>query len=163
MLPAPMKTEAGEIARMDGLLLLSVTVTPPAGAGVPNVTGKSTVALKPTFRLDGRVMLPGAVTVTVSVALGIFGVAVLAVMVVEPGATGVTITVTLLWFAGIVTDGGTVAAPELDELKLKVTLVGAGTESVSERLCGPVPLTIVAGDGAKLTEPLTGTLALAGA
>lgn len=162
MLPAAMKTDPGEIARIDGLLLLSVTVTPPAGAGVPKVTGKSTVALKPTFRFDGIVMLPGAVTVTVSVALGIFGVAVLAVMVVEPGATGVTITVTLLWFAGIVTDGGTVAAPGLDEFRLKVTLEGAGTESVSERLCGPVPFTIVTGEGEKLADPLTGMLTLAG-
>src|ERR1039457_3587455 len=78
--PAAMLTVVGEKVSLERSLLVSVTVTPPAGAGVPNVTGKSTEVLRPTFKFDGTVIAPGGVTVTPAVALAILGVVVLAVI-----------------------------------------------------------------------------------
>src|ERR1035437_8725920 len=158
--PAAMSTVPGEMDNLVVSPLASVTVTPPAGAGVPNVTGKSTEVLRPTFKFTGSVMSPGAVTVTPAVALAILGVVVLAVIVVEPGPTAVTGTVTLFWPAAMVTDNGTVATPLLEELRVNVTLEGAGTERVRERFFVPVSEnTRLAGK--KLAEPVTCTIALA--
>ena len=158
--PAAMSTVPGEMVSLERSLLVSVTVTPPAGAGVPKVTGKSTEVLRPTFKFTGSVMTPGAVTVTPTVALAILGVVVLAVIVVEPGPTAVTGTVTLFWLAGIVTDKGTVATLLLEELRVNVTLEGAGTERVRERFCVPVPENVRL-PGKKLAEPVTCTTVLA--
>ena len=158
--PAAMSTVPGEMDNLVVSLLASVTVTPPAGAGVPKVTGKSTEVLRPTFKFTGSVMTPGAVTVTPAVALAILGVVVLAVIVVEPGPTAVTGTVTLFWLAGIVTDKGTVATLLLEELRVNVTLEGAITESVRERFCTPVPAIVRLG-GKKLAVPVTFTTVLA--
>jgi hypothetical protein len=161
--PAAIVTLAGEIASFVGSLLSSVTVTPPVGAGEPRLTVTGTDALSPTLRLAGRLMAPGAVTVILAVAFGMFGVVVEAVIVAEPGATGVTATFTLVWFAGMVTEAGTVDTPVLDDDNANVTGAGAGTESVSERLCAPVPVTMVAVPGKKLADPVTFTVVLAGA
>jgi hypothetical protein len=40
--PSEIKRLAGHTVAVDGLLLVSVTVTPPAGAGVPKLTGRFT-------------------------------------------------------------------------------------------------------------------------
>ena len=158
--PAVMSTVPGEMDNLVVSPLASVTVTPPAGAGVPKVTGKSTEVLRPTAKFTGTVMTPGAVTVTPAVALAILGVLVLAVIVAEPGPTAVTGTVTLFWLAGIVTDGWTVATPLLEELRVNVILEGAGTERVRERFCTPVPENGRLA-GKKLAEPVTCTIVLA--
>jgi hypothetical protein len=93
--PEAINTLAGDMVNLDVSSLDNDTVTPPVGAGDPNVTGKSTAVLRPTLMLAGSVMLPGEVIVTLAVAFVRFGVTVLAVMVVEPGPTGVTGTDTL--------------------------------------------------------------------
>jgi hypothetical protein len=158
--PAAMLTVPGEIDSLEESLLVSVTVAPPAGAGDPKVTGKSTEVLRPTFKFTGTLISPGAETVTPAVAFAILGVVVLAVIVVEPGPTAVTGTVTLFWPAAMVTDNGTVATPLLEELRVNVTLEGAGTERVRERFFVPVAEnTRLAGK--KLAEPVTCTIALA--
>ena len=77
----------GDIVNFERLLLPSVMVTLDA-AGAPKFTGKATVLPKPTLALDGSVIVPGGVMVTLAVALAIFGVVVLAVIVVEPCPTG---------------------------------------------------------------------------
>jgi hypothetical protein len=56
--PAAMVTEVGAIETVAGLLLDSVTVTPPAGAGVDNVTGKAADWPSPTLTPEGKLMLP---------------------------------------------------------------------------------------------------------
>jgi hypothetical protein len=158
--PAAMLTVVGEKVSLERSLLVSVTVTPPAGAGVPNVTGKSTEVLRPTFKFDGTVIAPGGVTVTPAVALAILGVVVLAVIVVDPCPMAVTGTLTLFWLAGMVKDTGTVATPLLEELRVNVTPEGAITESVRERFCTPVPVIVRLG-GEKLAVPVTFTTVLA--
>jgi len=137
------------------------TVTPPVGAGDPNVTGKSTVLLRPTLKFAGSVMLPGEVIVTLAVAFVRFGVTVVAVMVVDPGPTGVTGTATLFWFAGMVTVNGTVAALGFEEFSVNVMAEGANTESVNERLCGVAPLASVRLAGKKVTVPVAFTTVVA--
>ena len=158
--PAAMLTVVGEKVSLERSLLASVTVTPPAGAGVPKVTGKSTEVLRPTFKFTGSVMSPGAVTVTPAVALAILGVLVLAVIVADPCPTAVTGTVALFWLAGMVTDTGTVATVLLEELRVNVTLEGAITESVRERFCTPVPAIVRLG-GKKVAVPVTFTTVVA--
>lgn len=158
--PAAMVTLAGDIVSFERLLLLSVMVTLDA-AGAPKFTGKATDLPKPTLGLDGSVIVPGGVTVTLAVAFAICGVEVLAVIVVEPGPTGVTGTFTLFWFAGIVTEAGAVAAPMFEEVRVNVMFEGAGAERVSERFCAPAPAITVTVDGKKVADPVTWTDAVA--
>jgi hypothetical protein len=54
-------------------LLLKLTVTPPAGAGVPRVTAKAADLDGPIVTLDGNAMAPGATAVMLAVVSGIFG------------------------------------------------------------------------------------------
>jgi hypothetical protein len=68
-----MLTLVGEIVTFVESLLLSVTVTPPVGEGVPSVTAKAADWVGPTVTLDGRVMVPGATTVTLAVVSGMSG------------------------------------------------------------------------------------------
>jgi hypothetical protein len=110
-------TLPGETVTLVISLLASVTVTPPVGAGVPNVTGNGADWLGPMVRFVGRMMAPGAVTVTVAVVSGMLGSA-LAWMVVEPPPTPVTGTFTLVAPAAKFTVGGTVATLGLSELRL---------------------------------------------
>jgi len=91
-----------------------------------------------------------------------FGVAVLAVIVVEPGPTGVTATVTLFWLIGMDTAKGTVATLLFEEVRLNVTLDGAGEESDSDTFCTGEAATNDNVAGRKLAVPLTCTVALAG-
>jgi hypothetical protein len=105
--------------------------------------------------LEGSIIVPGALTVTLAVVFAMFGVTVLAVIVVVPGATVVIGTFTLFWFAGMVTDAGTVATPLFDEVRVNVTFEGAKAERVSERFCGPLPDTIVMLAGKKAADAVT--------
>src|ERR1700736_61053 len=138
-------------------LLTRATVTPPVGAAVPKVTGNGADWFGASVTLEGRPIVPGLVILTLAVVFAIFGVAVLAVIVVEPGPTGVTGTFTLFWFAGIVTEAGAVATPVLEEVSVNVTGEGAGTESTSERICAPDPAATVRVDGKKEADPFTWT------
>jgi hypothetical protein len=128
-----MLTLAGEIITFVESLLLSVTVTPPVGAGVPRVTAKATDWVGPTVTLDGKEMVPGATMVMLAVVSGMFGEE-LAWIVAEPGTTPVTGAVMLEMPAGKATVDGTVATAVLLELKLIVTPAGgAGTDRFSVR------------------------------
>src|ERR1700693_4170729 len=117
--PAEIATVPGETVTLLISLLTSATFTPPGGAGVPNVTGNGADWLGPTVIFEGRLIAPGAVTVTLAVVSGTLGSA-LAWMVVEPPLTPVTGTVTLLAPAAKFTVGGTVATLGLSELRLTV-------------------------------------------
>jgi hypothetical protein len=138
-----MLTVAGEIASTVGAPLLRLTVRPPLGAGAVRVIGKATVWPKPTGVL-GRVMEPRSVTVTPREAEFIFGVGVLAVIVGEPGATPVMVTLALVVPPLMVTRLGTVAAPVLDERFTGRPPVGAGAERFKETFTfSPVPTVTV--------------------
>jgi len=112
-------------------------------------------------RVAGRLIVPAAVTVTLAVVLAMFGVTVLAVIVVDPAPPGVTGTFTLAWFAGIVTETGTVATPGLEEFNVNVTPEGAKAERTSERFCTPAPATTLTLAGKKLADAATLTDAVA--
>lgn len=101
-------------------------------------------------------MLPGADTFTTSVAEGMLGATALAVIVVEPPATGVTGTFTELELAGMTTDAGTVAAPGLLDTRLTVKALGAAVESVNVTDAG-IPWGIVIGPGGNVSEAPTAT------
>src|SRR5215472_16258189 len=105
--PAAILTLAGDTVTLVVSLLLSVTVTPPAGAAVPRVIAKAADCPGATTTLEGKVMVPGAATVTLAVVSATLGRA-LAWMVVVPGATPVTGTLTLVALAAKLTVAGTV-------------------------------------------------------
>src|SRR5713226_5068191 len=130
--PAGMNTLPGDTSTFFVLLLVSVTVTPPAGAGVPSVTGNG--ADPPSAMETGeRVMLAGTITVMLTVDSAIAGRA-LTWIVVDPPPTPPTGTTAKLPFAGIVTLGGTLATPGLSELTASVSAVGVGEESANVTL-----------------------------
>jgi hypothetical protein len=115
-------------------LLASVMVTA-TGAGAPKLTANVAVPPNPTVALVGNTIVPGAWTVTLEVAAGMFG-RLLALIVADPAATPVTGTVTLLVPPVNWTVAGTVAAAVLLELTLTVTpAAGAFADRVSVRFC----------------------------
>ena len=71
--PAAILTVAGETVTFVVSRLLSVTVMPPAGAGVPSVTGNAVDWPGPTVMPDGKVIVPGDTTVTLAVVSGTLG------------------------------------------------------------------------------------------
>jgi len=149
-------TVLGEIETVDALSLVKVTVTPPVGAGVDSVMGNDADCASATESPDGVPMVPGGVTVTVSVALGTFGGAP-AVIVVLPAATPATANVAVLEPAANVTVAGTVATPVLLEARLTVTPpVGAAADSVSVRVALAVAATEIV-EGVTLTPAVTDT------
>jgi hypothetical protein len=151
-----MVTVDGEIVSLAVLLLLRLIVTF-EGAAVGRLTGYAADLLSPTLALVGSVRVPAGFTVTVAVVLAMFGVLVLAVMVDEPVPTSVTGTFTLFWLAGIVTVAGTVTAPVLEDVRVKVMLVGAWTDRDSERVGLGLPCVTVSVEGKNEADPLTCT------
>ena len=71
--PAAILTVAGETVTFVVSLLLSVTVTPPAGAGAGKVIVNAVERFGPTVTLEGRTMVPALTTVTLAVVSAIFG------------------------------------------------------------------------------------------
>jgi hypothetical protein len=71
--PAAILTVAGDTVTFVVSLLLSVTVTPPDGAGVPKVMVNAVDWPGPTAMPVGRLIVPGAVTVTLAVVSATFG------------------------------------------------------------------------------------------
>ena len=66
---APAGTVTLEVTvTLEGSLLVKVTVTPPAGAGVERVTANGTDCPAPTVTLEANVIEPGLATVTFAVA-----------------------------------------------------------------------------------------------
>lgn len=153
--PAGIKTVAGEMLTLEGSLLDKVTVTPPAGAGADNVTTKGADCPEVNVTFEGKLIPPAACTLMLAVASARFGP--LARITVEPGATPVTGTLTLVLFCAIVTFAGTVAAPGLSELRLTVTPpAGASPESVRVKFCVEPALTVRV-FGEKLREAVVRT------
>ena len=68
-----MLTVVGDTVTFVVSLLLSVIVTPPTGAGVPKVTVNAADWPGPTLMPLGRLMVPGAATVTLAVVSATFG------------------------------------------------------------------------------------------
>ena len=131
--PVAMNTLAGVTLTFDGSLLASVTVMPPAGAAAGSVIGNATDWPSPTLALDDTRMVPGLTTVTLAVVSPTLGRA-LAWIAAEPIPTPVTGTVTLVALAANVTVAGTMATPELLELRLMVRPpAGAGADRFRER------------------------------
>lgn len=158
--PAAMITLAGDMVSVLGSLLDNATVTF-AGAACGSVTGNVAVLPSPTVVLEGSPMAPAVTTVILAVAFGMFGAAVLAVMVAEPKPTAVTSTFALVAPAVILTLGGTVATLGVPELRVNVKPpAGAAPERLSTRFCVANPV-MVALDGVKLMVAFTCTGALA--
>ena len=126
----------------DELLLPSVIVVPPEGAGLPSATGKGTLSPGATEMLEVNVMPPPAGCVTVTLALALATFTALAVILVDPAARLVTGTETLLAPAVKLTVSGTVATLLLLELRLTVRGVGAGAERFKVRFAVEMPLIV---------------------
>ena len=140
--PCGMKKVKGHAVAIEGSLLASVTYTPPAGAAVPNATGKLTVLPGATVTFVGRSIPPaaGCVMVTLAVAPAMFGA--LAVIVTAPAATPVTGTDTLVVPVPKLTVAGTVATVVSLELKFTVSPARAGADRFSVRFCVALPLIV---------------------
>ena len=131
VLPAAIVTLEGEMFTRVVSLLLSVTVTPPAGAAVPSVTGNATDWPGGTVTWAGRLIVPGGRTVTLAVVSAISGKA-LACRVAVPTPIAVTAITALVALAVNVAVAGTLATPVLLELRLTVKPpAGAGDESTN--------------------------------
>jgi hypothetical protein len=147
VLPCGINTLAGDTVTFEVSLLDSEMKTPPAGAGLVNVTGNE--ACWPGARTTpiGRRM--SLTTFTVAVAFAMPGA--LAVMVAEPAATPVTGTGTLVAPAANVTVAGTVATAVLLELRLTVKPPAGACPPVRFNVRLPVAPTLsVSGDPVKL-------------
>ena len=73
VLPAGIVTLEGETTTRVVSLLLIVTVTPPAGAAVPSVTGNVANWPGATDKFAGRLIVPGGTTLTLAVVSVTFG------------------------------------------------------------------------------------------
>src|SRR5450759_654731 len=105
--PPTINTLAGTVT-LDVSLLSRFTVTPLAGAACDRVTANVADSPSPTVVVAGTLIVGIVVTVTVAVALAMFGA--LAVIVTgPPAATPVTVTVALVAPAAKLTVAGTVA------------------------------------------------------
>ena len=134
--PAGIVMLAADMVSLEVSVLARDTVTPPAGAGAGNVTGKNTCAPNPTVTLDGKPIAPTFTTFTVAVVSA--SAAALAWITDVPMAMPVTGTVTLVLVAAKVTVVGTVTAAGLLELILTTRpLAGAGPERFSVKSCVP--------------------------
>ena len=87
----------------------SVTVRPAAGAGAFKVRVPVTVFDIPTVLALNDIAIAAWVTLTVALPGLKFGA--VPNTVDEPGDTGVTVAVVLVWPSGIVTDAGSVTRP----------------------------------------------------
>ena len=131
--------------------LVSVKVTPPAGAGCARLTFKVVCDPGATLREAGSVIAP--CTLTFAVASGMFG-RLLACITAEPGLTAVMVTVVVLLPDANVAVGGTVATPVLLELRLTETPpAGAAAESVSVTFCVPAPFMVMVPGGNATAAP----------
>src|ERR1035437_8158381 len=140
--PSGMRRFDGHAIAIEGSLLASVMNTPPAGAAVPKVIGKLTVSPGAKVTFPGRRIPPaaGCVTVTLAVALAMFGA--LAVIVTDPAAIPVTGTAALVIPVAKLTVAGAEATAALLELRLTTSAARAGADRFSVRFCVAVPLMV---------------------
>jgi hypothetical protein len=147
-----MVTEVGDTLTAALSVLDNVTVTA-VGAAPGRLTAKGAEAPRATVVLLGTLIAPALWTVTFTVASGTLGDA-LACTTVEPPATPVTPTTTLLEFAGNVADAGTVATPVSSELNDTVKATGVTADRFNVTFCVAVPLMVTSG-GVKLSVAVT--------
>ena len=133
VIPSAMKRVGGVTAAIEGLLLVKVTYTPPAGAGVPKATGKVAELPDVTARLDDSTIPPAADCMIDTLAFALPTLAPLALIVTAPGATPVTGTDTLVESAAKVTAAGTIATEGLLEVMLTVSAAAGGADRLSMR------------------------------
>jgi hypothetical protein len=119
------------------LLLVNVTVTPPAGAGLPKLRARFSELPDVTATLAGNRMAAAevacGVTVTLAVVLIRFGA--LAVMITDPPAIPITGTDALVAPVAKLTIGGTVATVASLEFRLTARPAGAGADKFNVRFC----------------------------
>ena len=84
--------------------------------------------------MDGKFTAPGTATVTLAVVSGMFG-SQLAWIVVVPAETPVTVTPTLVSFAGKVTVAGTEATAGLSDERLTVRLLDSAVPRSNAMFC----------------------------
>ena len=145
--PCGINTLAGDTVTFDVSLLASEMKTPPAGAGLVNVTGNDICWPGARTTPIGRSMSLTTFTVAVALAIPV----ALAVIVAEPAPTPVTGTFTLFVPAANVTVAGTVATPVLLELRLTVKPLAGACPPVRFNVRFPVAPTLsVSGDPVKL-------------
>jgi hypothetical protein len=163
--PAAITTEAGETVSFVVSVLTRLTVTPPAGAGVPRLIGNDAEWPGSTERLEGSPIVPACSTVTLAAVSGINGSALTWITAV-PAVTPVTgmerVEGNPPFGRNVKVCEATVATPVL--LEVTVTLIpptGALPESVSVKFCVEVPTTDRLG-GLKVTVAVTcaGTVAV---
>ncbi len=118
---------------MDGLVLASVTSTPPDGEAVPSATGKFTEEPAATNRFPGTMIAADSGWVTVTPAVALLMPGALAVIVTAPAATAVSATGALLASAGMVMVAGTAATFGLLEFRLTVMGKGAAEDRFNVR------------------------------
>jgi hypothetical protein len=123
-----MNTLLGDMDTVFESLLLRVSTTPPAGAGVPRVTGNDADCPKATETVVESVRVAGDTTLTLTVRSGMSGRAPTWTMV-DPALDPVTGTTAVLPPAGTVTVDGTLATLGLSELMLSVKAVGVGDDN----------------------------------
>ena len=127
-LPAGTNAVAGEIVATAGLLLVSITVTPPAGATVESDTGTFPVAVGPSVRLP----IVRALFVTAALLVADTSGGDVAVMVVLPNAIPLIVNGIEVCPAGITTLAGTVRILVLALDKFTVVPpMGAGLGNVT--------------------------------
>lgn len=139
--PCGIVNVVGDAVATEGLLLARVMVTP-AGAAVPNVTGKLRVLPDMTVTLTGNWMPPAAACVTDTVAFALAMLDALAVIVTDPPDTPVTGTETVEAPIPKLTVAGTVATVGPLELRLTVNAAEAGADRLRARFCVAVPLMV---------------------
>ena len=157
--PNAMVTVDGETLTFVESELVSVTVTPPAGAADGSVTCKAVVCPRTTDGFAVRVIAPAPCTATEAVALVTLGLE--AVMMTDPVVIPETANVVADEPAAIETEAGMETIPAW--LADKVTVIPAAVEAgkVSVRFCGLEP-TSVKVEGERLSEPGTLTTCVPG-
>jgi hypothetical protein len=145
--PLGMVTVDGDSVSLDASVV-KVTTVPAAGAGKESVIFTSTDCHSCRLvLLAERVRVPGGVTVTEDVTSAI--PAELALIVVVPGPTGVTLNPIDFVPAVSRIDEGTVATLGLLEVSVNVVLLGAGLDSVIVSVPSPA-ICRVRVDGARV-------------
>lgn len=156
--PARIVTVDGETVTFVTSLLPKVTVVF-VGACPVRLTGKVTGKLRGALVLRGTTTAPRVTTETAAVVSARFG-RELAWSVVEPVATPVTGTFTLMALVGKLTVAGTLATDGLSELRLTTRPAGAGDDRLRVRFFVSF-LAMVKDCGEKLSPEVTVTVSLA--
>lgn len=120
-------TEDGDTDTIPELLLVKVTVTPPAGAAEGRVTAKAVDFPRPTLTFEGNESMPALCTCTEAVALDTPGVLALAVTRAVPTPVPVTCIDALVAPAWIVTEAGMLITPDGLAVRLTTKAEGAPT------------------------------------